>query len=382
MSLAVMIVLSVFVYTVQVGSRVTISLTTLSLTHSEAIAGVMGSVFSLMPILVGLFAGKMIDRFGTLKPAVVAVALSLIGLLVPFAHPSVFTLVVACVAQGASFIAVAMALTNGGAMLGRVEDRTRNLSWLYLGNSAGMSVGPLIAGFGIDHVGHRGTFGLLAVLPVVSLTLLFTMRHQFPDRARAARATGGRLIDLLRDANLRALIVVQALINMALETFYFMVPLHGTKVGLSASMIGTVLSCAFVSNFISRAMVPAMVRRFGEVKMIAAVFVIVGLSVAPLGNVAAPLAMMVLAGGVGITHGMIFPALTSMFYGASPEGRQGEVSGIRTMAGNATTSSAQLAAGALSSSVGIAPVMWVVGASSFFAAWFVRRNLRESTHVN
>jgi MFS family permease len=381
MSLAVMIVLSVFVYTVQVGSRMTITLTTLNLTHSEAIAGVMGSVFSLMPILVGLFAGKMIDRFGTLKPAAVAVALSLVGLMVPFAHPSILTLTVACVAQGASFITVAMALTNGGAMLGRVQDRTRNLSWLYLGNSAGMSVGPLVAGFGIDHVGHRGTFGLLAILPVVSLTLLITMRHRFPNHARPPKAASGRLIDLLRDHDLRSLIIVQALINLSLETFYFMVPLHGTQVGLSASMIGTVLSCAFVSNFISRAMVPTMVRRFGEVKMMSAVFMIVGAWVAPLGNVTAPAVLMLLAGGVGITHGMIFPALTSMFYGASPQGRQGEVSGIRTMAGNSTTSCAQLVAGALSASVGIAPVMWVVGASSFFAAWFVRRNVREPTHL-
>jgi predicted MFS family arabinose efflux permease len=244
-----------------------------------------------------------------------------------------------------------------------------------------MSVGPLVAGFGIDHVGHRGTFGLLAILPVVSLTLLITMRHRFPNHARPPKAASGRLIDLLRDHDLRSLIIVQALINLSLETFYFMVPLHGTQVGLSASMIGTVLSCAFVSNFISRAMVPTMVRRFGEVKMMSAVFMIVGASVAPLGNVTAPAVLMLLAGGVGITHGMIFPALTSMFYGASPQGRQGEVSGIRTMAGNSTTSCAQLVAGALSASVGIAPVMWVVGASSFFAAWFVRRNVREPTHL-
>ena len=127
-------------------------------------------------------------------------------------------------------------------------------------------------------------------------------------------------------------------------------------------------------------MLPAAVRRFGEVNVMATVFVIVGASVAPLGNVTAPWALMALAAGAGVTHGMIFPALTSMFYGASPQGRQGEVSGVRTMVANSTTGGAQLAAGALSGSVGIAPVMWVVGASSFFAAWFVRKRLRESTH--
>lgn len=374
--LAVLIVLSVFVYAAMTSTRMAISLTTVSLTHSTAMAGVMGGVYSLMPIAVGLAAGRLIDRFGIFGPLAGASVLMLLGLMAPFAWPGVPTLMLAAMGQGAGFTLAGLALTNAAAMSEPVEHRTRNLAWVFLGNSAGMALGPLVAGFAIDHLGHRGSFGVLGVFPLVSLALLMALRHQLPRARGLTRVAGARTLDLLRSEGLRRLLVVQALTGLTLESFYFLVPLHGAQIGLSAAVIGTVLACAFATNFLCRVVLPGLVRRFGEVNVIAAAFVVVALSIAPLGHVHVAGAMMALAAGCGITHGIVYPVLTSLFYGASPAGREGEMAGVRTMVANATNSGTQFAAGALSASVGIAPVMWAMGAVALGGAWFVRRHVR------
>jgi MFS family permease len=380
MRLAGLIAVSAFVYALMQGSRVAVTLSTMHLTGSTAITGMLMGVNALMPILIGIAVGRLIDRFGILRPMYATTALSLTGTLLPFVWPGVWTLALASASQGAAFVTAAVALSNAGAMIGRVEDRTRNIGLIYLGNSAGMAVGPLIAGLGIDHVGHRGTFALLAVLPAASMAVLFAMRHVMPGRTGSGKAPAGHLLDVLREGNLRNMLILQVLVSICLESFYFMVPLHGTQIGLSASMIGTVLSCAFVSNFASRTFLPPLVRRFGEVLMVAAVLVILALSVAPIGHATAAWQLMIMAWGTGICHGMVVPIMTSITFSASPRGREGEVSGMRSMTIATGAGITQLAGGVLIGVTGIAPVMWAMGGIALFGSWFARHKVRLHDH--
>lgn len=232
----------------------------------------------------------------------------------------------ASAANGLSFIITAMALTNAGAQIGKVEDRTRNLSLIDPGNSAGMALGPLVAGFGIDHFTWRGTFAMLAVLPALSLVLLATSRHLIPGGRGTGKPPSGHPLDFLRNPALRALIMAHLMISVTMEASHFAAPLHGTRAGLSASMIGTIISAAFVANFVSRSFVAVLMRQVGEAALVSAVFVIAGVSVAAFAHFTLPAALMVTAAGVGICHGMAIPIITSIAFTASPPGREGEIS--------------------------------------------------------
>ncbi len=375
MRLFVLIGLSMLTFGVMMGSRVAVTIAAVKITDSNAAVGVLVALYSMMPMLFGLWMGRLIDRFGMLRPLIGAVTISLVGTLLPFIHPSVWTLGIASAANGASFIMAAMSLTNAGAQVGAVEHRTRNLSLIYLGNSAGMAVGPLVAGFGIDHFTYRGTFAMLAVLPALSLAMLGAWGRLIPGTRGTGKPPTGHPLDFLRNPPLRSLMFSHLMVSVCMEAFYFAVPLHGTRAGLSASMIGMIISAAFVSNFVSRSFIAVLIRRYGETALVSTVFMIAGVSVASFAHFTLPAALMVAAAGVGICHGMAVPIITSITFTASPPGRQGEVSGVRTMMLNGSVALMQVAVGALSSLVGIAPVMWGMGAMAFAAARLVRKGV-------
>ena len=378
MQLAFMILLSMLVFAAGVGSRVAVSLTTLHLTDSNLITSMVVGLYSVLPIFLGIPAGRLLDRFGSARPIVGTVIVSLIGMLLPFAWPSVWALCIAAAAQGIAFMAGATALTNAGALIGTPEHRTRNLSWIFLGNSAGMAVGPLIAGFGIDHIGHRGTFLLLTALPTLSLILLFAAWRLIPGGRGSGRPPAGSLMACLAEPRLRSLIIPHVLIGGCMEAFYFVVPLHGTAVGLSATTIGTIISCAFVANFAIRSFMPMLLRLYSEVNLVVAMFVIAAVSIAPVGFFSSATPLMLLAAGVGMCHGITMPILLSMAFTASPPGRQGEVAGARSVLNYASIGGTQVAVGAFSGLVGIGPVMWTVAAITLGAAWYMKRNVRPA----
>lgn len=376
MQLAFMIFLSMLVFATGVGSRVAVSLTTLHLTDSNFITSLVVGLYSVLPIFLGIPAGRMLDRFGSARPLIGTVMVALVGMLLPFFWPSVWTLCIAAAAQGIAFMAGATALTNAGAMIGSTEHRTRNLAWIFLGNSAGMAVGPLIAGLGIDHIGHRGTFLLLTALPAVSLAMLFAWRRLIPGGRGSNKPPAGNLWECMTEPRLRSLVIPHVMIGACMEAFYFVVPLHGTAVGLSATTIGTIISCAFVANFAVRSFMPMLLRTFSEVNLVITLFLIAAASIAPVAFFSSAPPLMLLAAGVGMCHGIPMPILMSMAFTASPPGRQGEVAGARSVLNYSSIGSTQLAVGAFSSMVGIGPVMWTVAAITCGAAWFMKRNVR------
>ena len=378
MQLAFMIFLSMLVFATGVGSRVAVSLTTLHLTDSNLITSMVVGLYSVLPIFLGIPAGRLLDRFGSARPIVGTVIVSLLGMLLPFVWPSVWALCIAAAAQGIAFMAGATALTNAGALIGTPEHRTRNLAWIFLGNSAGMAVGPMLAGVGIDHIGHRGTFLLLTALPAVSLVMLLAWQHLIPGGRGSNKPPAGNLMACMTEPRLRSLVIPHVMIGACMEAFYFVVPLHGTAVGLSATTIGMIISCAFVANFAIRSFMPMLLRLYNEVNLVVAMFIIAGVSMAPVGFFSSAAPLMVLAAGVGMCHGITMPILMSMAFTASPPGRQGEVAGARSVLNYTSIGSTQLAVGAFSSLVGIGPVMWTVAAITFGAAWFMKRNVREA----
>jgi hypothetical protein len=66
----------------------------------------------------------------------------------------------------------------------------------------------------------------------------------------------------------------------------------------------------------------------------------------------------------------------AILYEQSPPGRQGEAVGVRTSVLNASHTFIPIVSGALSATLGMTPVFWLVAACLLSGAWFANRQVK------
>ncbi|MDA1116514.1 MAG: MFS transporter [Proteobacteria bacterium] len=237
--------------------------------------------------------------------------------------------------------------------------------------------GPLVAGFAIDGLGHRRAFLALAIFPAIAAAILWRQRRRVPAVA-GAKAEGGErhVADLLRDVRLRHAFIASAVLAMGWDLYAFVVPIYGTRIGLSASLIGIVMGSFSAATFTVRLALPTLARRVREWPMVVAAMTIAGTSYAlfPLAQTVAPLMLLSFVLGLGL--GCAQPFIMSLLYAASPPGRQGEVIGIRTTMLSGSHTVLPLAMGALGALLGMAPVFLSMSVLLFSGGWFAWRRVK------
>lgn len=361
MKLVVVILLTVLAHTGFVGSRVVVSLYALNQHASPLTVGALLSLYALLPMLLAVVAGRLIDRVGVLQPMAWSGVALVGGIALPFAWPSLDALFIAAPVIGTAFMVYHVALNHTVGAMGNPADRAVNFSWFSLGFSIGGFFGPLLAGFAIDGAGHRIAFLLLAAFPAAGVCLLYLRRQGLPSGHGARLPSGERHIaDLLREPRLRAAFIVSGLLAMGWDLYTFVIPIYGSRVGLSASTIGIIMGSFALATFTVRLAMPMLARRLREWTVVAAALAISGCaySLFPLFADVGPL--MALSFLLGIGLGCAQPMIMALLYAASPAGRQGEVVGVRTTMLNASHTFLPLAFGALGAAVGLGPVFWAM----------------------
>jgi predicted MFS family arabinose efflux permease len=376
-TLRLVIALTLLAHVGFVGSRVTVSLHAIALGATPLTVGVLMSLYAALPMLLAVHAGRRIDRGGAAGPLLAGLLAVAAGVLLPFVWPGLAALFVAAVVIGTGFLFVHVALNNVVGALAAPEQRAASFAWLALGFSAGGFFGPLVAGFAIDGLGHRLAFLVLAAFPASAAAILWQRRRRVP--AHIAPKTEGaerRLADLLRDARLRHAFVASAVLAMGWDLYAFVVPIYGTRIGLSASLIGIVMGSFSAATFAVRLALPALARRVREWPMVVAAMTVAGAAYAlfPLAQSVAPL--MALSFVLGLGLGCAQPFIMSLLYAASPPGRQGEVIGIRTTMLSGSHTVLPLAMGALGAALGMTPVFWSMAAVLLAGGGFAWRRVK------
>jgi len=303
--------------------------------------------------------------------ASVAVAL---GALLPFVWPRLEMLYATSTLIGTGFMVFHVAVNQVVGALGSSEDRATNFSWLALGFSVSGSLGPLLTGFAIDSIGHAATFLLLFLFPLTPLIVLGLNRPALPQpKARKAVTDERRVMDLLRSSELRRVFIASGLLSMGWDLYTFVIPIYGSRVGLSASTIGVIMGTFAIATFAVRLVMPLLVRRVKEWHTITAALLITAgtYSLFPFFT-SVPL-LMALSFLLGIGLGCAQPMVMALLYNTSPPGRQGEAVGVRTTVMNASHTVLPLAFGALGAALGMGPVFWSMAALLGAGAYFVNR---------
>lgn len=367
MTLARIIAIVVLTHMAFVSARMTGSLYALANNASTFTVGAILSLFALVPMLIAVRAGRWLDAVGPWRPTLTGVLLMLGGLVLPAAFPYA-TADVAPLLVAAALIGTGSTLSmlSVQQLVGERADpnhRAAAFSWLALGASISGFTGPVLSGLVIDSFGHRVTFAVMVGVVLLALALLWANRDLLP--ARTGKATGPEPMhpfELLKHTELRRVLITTGLISMSWDLQTFVVPVHGTRVGLSASQIGFVLGCFAMATFSIRLAMPWLSRRFTEWQVL--IYTLLNTCVAfllfPLFSSLAPL--MVVAFLLGLGLGAAQPNVMSLLHSRSPHGRVGEALGLRTTIMNSSHVVLPLVFGAFGSVVGAAAMLWAMAA--------------------
>ncbi len=340
------------------GARVLNTLYALELGAGPFDVGLLLATYALFPLLLAVYAGKVSDRYGVRIPMAAGMAGMTLGVFLPFAWPTLPALYVAAAVTGAGFIFVQVSMQALTGALGTGEARTHNFNLYSLAIATADFVGPVLAGFLIDHRGHVATYLYLSLLNLLALVGLLVLLRRVPAASKPADRRQQRMKDLLQSAELRRIFVTGAVVIGGLDLFQLYFPLYGHSVGLSASAIGMVLGAFAAAAFVVRAMIPRLVRQFGEeVTLTYSLFLAAATCVLiPFFSSAVLLGAIAFVLGLGLGLGQ--PLSVMLTYNHSPAGRAGEALGLRIAINNSIHVVVPPVFGAIGTVLGLASVFW------------------------
>jgi len=367
MTLPRIIAFAVFAHIAFVSTRMNGSLYALANKASTFTVGVLMALFALVPMLIAVRAGRWLDAVGARRPLAIGLLMILGGTVLPAAFPypvaDIAPLLVAASLVGTGMMLVQLTTQNLVGQRADPANLPAAFSSLALGASVSGLTGPVVTGVLIDRVGHRLTFASFALVTVVALTFLLHQWQHLPTRhAERARAEPPPVFDLLRYREIRNVLLLNALLSSAWDLQTFMIPVHGTRVGLSASEIGLVLGSFAVATFAIRLAMPRLARSFREWEVLTFTLftAAVAFALMPWFGTLWPLAGCAFLLGLGL--GAAQPNVMSLLHSRSPEGRIGEALGLRTTVMNSSHVVLPLIFGALGSVVGAGAAFGVMAA--------------------
>ncbi|GGG01192.1 MFS transporter [Paenibacillus abyssi] len=359
------------------GTRPIVSLFVYETGGSEALIGILVSLYALLPMLLAIRIGKWLDRFGARSVTLWGGAGMLLAIALPSLLANIPTLFFSQLMMGFSQICVLISLQKTVGNL--PGDRDRLFATFSLSGSTGELIGPLMSGFLYERFGFSVSFAASAACIAIALLmgLLISrsawrsgepLERQEQPGAIASNNTWG----LLRTANLRNALIISGLVLYSKDLFVAYFPIYATNLGMSSGRIGIILSLMAAMSILVRVTQFYLVRRFGRGRLL---FVTLLLSAAaylliPLSEW--PILLTVLAMALGVGLGLGQPLSLVFALNSSPSGRQGEVLGMRLTFNRASQFGAPILFGVIGSAAGVSPIFWLSGGVLLFGAFFTR----------
>lgn len=378
MEIAYFVALNVLGHLAFVGARMTTSLFALRLGATPVTVGVVMALFAALPMLLSVVAGRLIDRAGPRAPLLAALGIMALGTALPFFLPRLETLFFSSSVLGVCFMFVHISMNSVIGAHGTPEQRPMNFAWLALAFSISGSVGPLVAGFAIEGLGHAAAFLLLGIFPAGGFLLLATRKRALPRPARIPGASQQSLSDLLRVQGLRNAFLVSGILAMGWDLYAFLMPLYGASLHLEAGLIGVIMATFALATFVIRAAMRLLIRQVRQWVIIIGSMIVAGIAYGLFPFVSSAPWLMALSFLLGLGLGCAQPVIMALLYEAAPPGRQSEAVGVRTTMINASQTFIPLTSGALAGVLGMGPVFGMLAFFLLGGAWFARRRLRAA----
>lgn len=232
---------------------------------TPVLVGMIVAAGSVLPLMLAVPLGSLVDRFGMRRVYLAGVAGAGLGPLLVVVWPSLLGLALTQVVAGMAQLVVVIAGQAAVAEYGDRGRRERRFGWFTAWLSAGQLIGPLLAGVLIEGVGFRATFAVSAAIALamgaISLGIVFPASRE--RRADPGPTGLAHLRGMWGNAGIRFAILMTMLAVAGATVFQTFLPLHLTDLGFSAAVVGGVLSLRSVSSIVIRPLIPAIVRGVG-----------------------------------------------------------------------------------------------------------------------
>lgn len=357
MAIYLIVLLCILNHAAFTGSRVVFSLYAIDFGANPFAIGVLVSFYALCPLLLAIYAGKLIDRVGARRPMLAGTTGLLLGLALPVVVPGLATLYVTALLLGSSFMFFFVAVQGITGAVGDPADRGRNYSLLSVGFSIASFLGPMVAGFSIDYLGFRNALVVLSFALVVSLLAQIWRADLIPrPAANADKQPGQSVLDLLRIPSLRRIFIASGFMSGAWDLYNFYMPVYAHSAGLSASAIGMILATFSAATLVIRIFLPRMMKEHDEIRILTVAILVAGAAyfMFPFFRNAWALAAISFLLGLGLGTGQ--PLSMNLIYNLAPAGRTSEAAGIRVTVNNLAHVTIPLVFGGIGSALGFAAV--------------------------
>jgi MFS family permease len=360
------------------GSKVVVTLFAVELGISQFYIGALIAVYSVFPMLLGIYAGKLTERLGVRLPMTAGTIGVAIALLVPFAFPRVPALYVSAVLIGATWVFYNLCAQNLMGILSEPDSRARNFTNFGLAMAGGSFFGPMLSGFSIDHFGHAQTYLHLAVLPFVSALVLMSLRRVPAGlgKGKVREEQAEYSANLLAVKPLRRTLVASAIVLTGTDLFQFYMPIYGHSIGLSASAIGMVLGAFAVAAFVVRLVMAPLVKKLGADMLLVWSMFIGGAAYLAFPAFENAVLLAAVAFILGLGLGCSQPLSLMLIYERAPAGRSGEALGLRLTINNFMHIAIPLFFGSLGTVLGVAPV-FLANAAIMTTGGFISRKTSD-----
>ncbi len=357
------------------GSRIAMSLYALELGANQFTIGVLVALYAIFPMLLAIYVGKLVDRFGTLLPVILGVIGMTIALVLPPLIPGIPVLYASITLLGLAHLLFMIPIEACIGGIGGPDRSAANYALLSMGWSVANFFGPVIAGFSIDNIGHREAFWVLASFSVIPILILAFKPELLPKASpRTKKDQHGSVLELLRIPPLRTFIIIGATINSGQNLFQFYFPIYGHSLGLSASAIGSIIGVVAAAAFVVRGLIPFLMKSMTEATILTYAIFIAAFSFALLPFVSNPYALGAIAFVLGLGVGCGNPLSMSMVYVLSPPGRTAESLGILRGTYNLAQLVVPIAFGSVGTAFGYA-VVFLSNASLLAAGGLLMRKM-------
>ncbi len=359
------------------GSRVAVALYALELGADQFTVGVLIALYAIFPMMLAIAVGQLIDRVGPFLPIVAGIIAVTVALVLPPIFPGIPVLYVSCTILGLAHLFFMIPIEAGVGGIGGSEKRAANYAVLSMGWSVANFFGPIIAGFSIDHIGHVQVFWVLASCSALPLLIMFARPGLVPGAARHGAKDSRRSVrELWGMPNLRAIFVTAALIHSAQNLFQFYFPIYGHSLGISASLIGTILGLVAGAAFVIRIVIPFMMKKWKESQVLIVSVFIAALAFALLPFFANPYSLAAIAFLLGLGVGCANPLSMSLLYLQTPAGRIAESVGVLRAAYNITNLLVPIVFGSVGSAFGFSTV-FLSNTAMLVAGGFLMRKVHR-----
>jgi MFS family permease len=268
-------------------------------------------------------------------------------------------------------------LQNLVGVLSAPERRPRNFSNFSLVGAMTSFVGPLVAGFSIDHFDHATAALVIVGISAAAFVVLPLGWRFLPKPRPHPRKAAAAPANMPADPGIWRMLTASAMVQLGTDLFQFYIPIYGHANGMTASAIGSVLASFAAAAFVVRIFLPRLVKQAQPERVLIYAFYTgaLGFFIVPLFQHVGVLMLAAFVFGLGMGCGT--PLTVMLMFERSSDGRSGRTLGIRLTTTNAVRVLGPMVFGAIGTAFGVPSVFWINGVLMAAQGYATKRHAKK-----